>query len=144
MRKLGQGHGDRLPLVPHGSAQSSPFSTLCSSCWALDREGWWSEYQGIDGDWGQPECHEPWDSVYPTRPSQKRVEKTNTLHEARALVAMLENLKKHVQEAIQGRKEVKVTFKAWLAICDESEVIMQAKKLLEQDLRQSFKTDVAA
>ena len=38
------------------------------------------------------------------------------LHEARALVAMSENLKKHVQEAIQGKKEVKVTFKAWLAI----------------------------
>ena len=31
VRRLGQGHGDRLPLVPQGSAQSSPSSALGST-----------------------------------------------------------------------------------------------------------------
>ena len=36
MRQLCQGHGDRLPLVPQGSAQSSPSSPLCGSRSAFD------------------------------------------------------------------------------------------------------------
>ena len=35
MRKLGQGHCDRLLLVPPGSTQSSPSPTLSSSCRGL-------------------------------------------------------------------------------------------------------------
>ena len=36
VRELGQGHSDRLPLVPQGSAQSSPSSPLCGSRGAFD------------------------------------------------------------------------------------------------------------
>ena len=55
---------------------------------------------------------------------------------------MSENLKEY-QEAVQMRQEVQDNSREWLTICDEAAVIMEAKKIQEEELKSNFRKDGA-
>ena len=57
---------------------------------------------------------------------------------------MREDLKEHVGEATKASVELKERFRQWLAVFGEVEVVMEARRLQEKDLRQCFRRDAAA
>ena len=59
-------------------------------------------------------------------------------------LATAEDLKERVEEALKMRAEVKDTFKEWLNICDEAEVIMEATKIQEEELKNGLRNDGGA
>ena len=59
-------------------------------------------------------------------------------------MAVSEDLKEYDGEVAKAREELKDRSKVWLAISSEAEVTLEAQKLQQCDLRQSFKKDAAA
>ena len=47
----------------------------------------------------------------------------------------------HVEEALKMREEVQKVFAWWRNICDDAEVILEAKRFLERERRRSFHHD---
>ena len=55
------------------------------------------------------------------------------------VLAMSDDFKEHVEEALKRREELKDILKEWLTICDEAEVIMEAKRVQDEELKSSFR-----
>ena len=53
---------------------------------------------------------------------------------------MSEDLKEHIGEAMKAREELEETFKPWLAVNTEADVILEAKRIQEEDLRRGVRT----
>ena len=59
------------------------------------------------------------------------------------LQARSEDLKTYISEAVMTTEELKDSFEQWLAVNTEADVILDAKRVQEGDLRRSFRKDAA-